>query len=208
MDSWYPDRDEWFRRFFGRGERVGRGSFFDEMMREFEEMRRDMERMYENELKNMETKIPKELVREYTAPDGAKVRRVGPIVYGYSMTIGPDGRPHIKEFGNIKPSGLGGTPKMITSEREPLIDIAATDKEIKIVAEMPGVKKEDIKVNAYDSSVEIMTDDPQRKYHQVVDLPAETDIENVRSNYNNGILEITFGKKQQSKHHGKEIKVD
>lgn len=30
------------------------------------------------------------------------------MVYGYSMTIGPDGRPNVREFGNVKrPSGLG-----------------------------------------------------------------------------------------------------
>jgi len=209
MDFWNPDRDEWFRRFFGNsGERVGRRSFFDEMLREFEDMRRDMERMYEDEFKDIETKVPKELVREYTTPDGAKVSRVGPIVYGYSMTIGPDGKPHVKEFGNVKPSAMGKTSRMITSEREPLIDITTTDNEIKIVAEMPGVKKENIKVNAYDSSMEIITDDPQRKYHEVIDLPPEADIGNVRSTYSNGILEITFGKKSQSKHNGKEIKVD
>jgi HSP20 family protein len=187
---------------------VGRRSFFDEMLREFEDMRKDMERIYEDGLKDIETKVPKELVREYTTPDGAKVSRVGPIVYGYSMTIGPDGKPHIKEFGNVKPSAIGGSPRMITSEREPLIDMTTTDREIKVVAEMPGVKKENIKVNAYDSSIEIMTDDAQRKYHEIIDLPPEADIENVRSNYNNGILEITFGKKQQPRHTGKEIKVD
>ena len=49
---------------------------------------------------------PKELVREYQTPEGEKVREVGPIVYGYSMTIGPDGKPHVREFGNVK--SLGG----------------------------------------------------------------------------------------------------
>ena len=45
---------------------------------------------------------PKELIREYETSDGGKVREVGPIVYGYSMTIGPDGKPHVREFGNVK----------------------------------------------------------------------------------------------------------
>ena len=34
------------------------------------------------------------------------------------------------------------------------------------------------------------------------------DIETAKSSYNNGILEITFKKKQQSKPKGKEIKID
>ena len=41
------------------------------------------------------------------------MRDIGPIVYGYSMTIGPDGKPRIKEFGNVKPSAIGGTSRMI-----------------------------------------------------------------------------------------------
>ena len=39
--------------------------------------------------------------------EGGKVREVGPIVYGYSMTIGPDGKPRIREFGNVKPTSAG-----------------------------------------------------------------------------------------------------
>jgi HSP20 family molecular chaperone IbpA len=35
----------------------------------------------------------------------------------------------------------------------------------------------------------------KEKYHRVVDLPPEADIETARSNYNNGILEITFNKR-------------
>lgn len=41
----------------------------------------------------MEAKAPKDLIKEYETPEGGKVREVGPIVYGYSMTIGPDGKP-------------------------------------------------------------------------------------------------------------------
>jgi HSP20 family molecular chaperone IbpA len=45
-----------------------------------------------------------------------------------------------------------------------------------VVVEMPGVSgKENIKINAYDSMVEVKSDDPQRKYHEVIDLPPEAD---------------------------------
>lgn len=209
MSFWNTDSDEWFRRFFGRDKmpRLSRRSYFDDMFKEFDEMRRDMEKMFSDQFKEIETKAPKELIREYTTPEGGKVRQIGPIVYGYSMTMGPDGKPHIKEFGNVRPSAMGTSP-ILSGEREPLVDITTTDNEVKVVAEMPGVKKESIKVNAYDSSVEIIADDPQRKYHEVVDLPAEADIESATSKYNNGILEITFNKKEQAKPKGREVKVD
>lgn len=209
MSFWNSDHDELFKKFFGkdRGTRWPRHNYFEDMLRDYDDFRKGMEKMFQEEFKGIEIKAPKELVREYTTPEGAKVREVGPIVYGYSMTIGPDGKPHVKEFGNVKASAMGTSP-ILSSEREPLVDISTNDKEIKVIVEMPGVKKENIKVNAYDSSVEISTDDPQRKYHEVIDLPQEADIETASSRYNNGILEVVFNKKQQSKPKGKEVKVE
>lgn len=208
--------DDWFTRFFGTGiwpfaRRAGgrSGSYFDDLFRGFDEMRSE----FEDQFKNIENRAPKDLIREYESPGGGKIREVGPLVYGYSMTVGPDEKPKIREFGNVKsPLSRGSfsqTTPVILSEREPLADVATTDKEIKVVVEMPGVSKENIKVNAYDSSVEISTTEgAQRKYHEIIELPPEADIETAKSSYNNGILEITFQKKQQSKPKGKEIKID
>ncbi|AFU59503.1 small heat-shock protein [Candidatus Nitrososphaera gargensis Ga9.2] len=47
---------------------------------------------------------------------------------------------------------------------------------------------------------------PRGKYHRVIDLPSDTDIETAKSKYTNGILEITFNKKAKPK--GREIKID
>ncbi len=186
----------------------GGGGFFDDMFRGFDQMRREMEREFED----MEKSIPKDLVREYTTPEGGKVREAGPFVYGYSMTVGPDGKPRVREFGNIKPSrgffGGGMARPEISGELEPLVDITTTDNEVKVVIEMPGINKNNIIINAYDQTLEVKSDDPKRKYHKAIEVPPETDIETARSTYNNGILEITFKKKEQKKQKGKEIKVE
>jgi HSP20 family protein len=192
---------DWTRRFFGGG----RSGFFDDMFRGFDEMRREMEREFED----MEKRIPKNLIREYTTPEGAKVREVGPVVYGYSMTVGPDGRPKIREFVNVKRSRLGLGSKSrpeVRDEIEPLVDVSTTDNEVKVVVEMPGVSKDKIKINVYGNTVEVKSEDPQRKYQRTIEIPPETNIETAKSAYNNGILEITFKKKEQSK--GKTIKVE
>jgi hypothetical protein len=120
MSFWDRDVEEWFRRFpsIRRGggwlSPSGRGSPFGE----FEEMRREIERMFEETMQDVE-RMPKDLVREYETPTGAKVREVGPLVYGYSVTVGPDGKPKIREFGNVKPiaeaTRVGAS--QITSER-------------------------------------------------------------------------------------------
>jgi HSP20 family protein len=194
---------DWYRKFFGRG----RGGFFDDIFKGFEETQREIEREFADIEKNM----PKDLVREYKTPEGGTVREVGPMVYGYSMTIGPDGRPKVREFGNVKRlsgPGFRGLRPEIAGEMEPMIDVISTDKEVKVTVEMPGVSKENIRIDAFDSTVEVKSEDPQRKYHKTIDLPEEADIETAKSNYNNGILEITFKKKKETKPKGKEIKIE
>jgi HSP20 family protein len=205
---------DWFNRFFGGSKRNrGWGLSFPDIFRSIDEMRRDMEAEVQDIFKTMENRTPKDLIREYETPGGGKVREYGPFVYGYSMTVGPHGKPKIREFGNVK-SPLRGrgfirTAPEISSEREPLADVTATDKEVKVVVEMPGVTKSNIKISAYNNSVEVQTtENAERKYHEVIDLPEEADIETARSTYNNGILEIIFKKKDQTNSTGKQIKVD
>ena len=214
---------DWYRNLFNSriegSSFVGR--FFDDIFREFDEMKSEMSRTFSEQFKNIENTVPKDLIKEYDTPEGGKVREVGPIVYGYSMTIGPDGKPKIREFGNVKspfagrrgffneqPSSSPSPSSPLSAEREPLIDVSSTDKEVKVIAEMPGVKKENIKINAYDNSVEITSNDPQRKYHKVIEIPTEADTNTAKSTYNNGILEVIFNKKKESKPKGKEIKVE
>ena len=212
---------DWISRFFetglGKGRGRGLGLFNRDAFSDFDDIHKEMNRMFDvfNDISN---NAPKELVREYETKEGGKVREVGPIVYGYSMTIGSDGKPHVREFGNIKSLNDSSVKKIgtqpdnisqISAEREPLVDVNLTDKEVKVVVEMPGIRKEDIKIKAYDSQVEVTTsNDAQRKYHKNIELPELAEIETARSAYNNGILEITFDKKKVTKPAGKEIKIE
>ena len=172
--------------------------FFDELFR----------RRREREFEDIERRIPKDLIREYNAPDGRKVRKLGPIVYGYSMTVGPDGKPKVREFGNVKSTtGVSGFARPeISSETEPLMDVITTDKEIKVVVEMPGITKDKITINIQGNILEVKGEDPPRRYRRTIEIPTDTDIETAKSTYNNGILEITFKKKEQTK--GKTINVE
>ena len=211
------DPYNFLRQFFGSSiRRKGRnfGWNFDDMFKELDEMRNEMNREFSEQLKNFENSVPKDLVKEYETPEGRKVREVGPIVYGYSMTIGPDGKPNIREFGNIKSPFAGRTgfneqqQPSLSAEREPLIDVSSTDKEVKVIVEMPGVRKEDIKINVHDNNIEIKSYDTNRKYHKIIEVPREIDIDSAKSSYNNGILEITFKKKEQQKPKGRQINIE
>src|SRR5918911_92226 len=68
-----------------------------------------------------------------------------PYYYGYQIAVGPDGKPHVREFGNIRPSARGLVEQ--SGVREPLVDTKLEEKEklLTITAEMPGVAKQDIK---------------------------------------------------------------
>ncbi|MCC6027807.1 MAG: Hsp20/alpha crystallin family protein [Archaeoglobus sp.] len=123
-----------------------------------------------------------------------------PIIRGFSIRIGPDGRPEIREFGTkplIKEMGV--------EERKPLVDVIETDNEIQVIAEMPGVKKEDIELKATERSLEIKAEGETRKYHEVVSLPADVDPDSAKARYNNGVLEVILQKKAGS---GKKIKIE
>jgi HSP20 family protein len=194
------DLPDWIKRRLRRPP-----SFRDWFFGDVDEMMRDLEEMMDKEFKEFTTRLPKDLTRERKLPDGSKVKEWGPFVYGYSMTIGPDGKPQIREFGNVKPSTKPepfGTHKPsldIKEEREPLIDVINTNSEIKVVAELPGVEKEDIKLHGTEKSLTISVDTPQRKYFKEIELPALVDAKTAKSIYKNGVLEVTLTKKKEEK---------
>jgi len=181
--------DEFFSRWFRRRWRI-----FDEFFRDMEEMIRSMEEEF--------TRMTKEgLIREKEIP-GGKIREYGPFIYGYSITIGPDGKPIIREFGNVKP----GIRPSIKEEREPLIDVMKTDTEVKVYAEIPGVDKEKIKLTGTPRKLIISAEGDMRKYYKEIELPVEVDIEKAKSSYKNGVLEVILPRKE--KEEGKPIKIE
>ena len=199
-DGDYPD--EWIKRRRTRSP-FDNDPFFGDIDRVF----REMEKMMEEEFKNFTEKVPKEYVKERKLPDGSTAKEFGPFVYGYSMKIGPDGKPDIQEFGNIKKS-LKGTPQ-VKEEREPLVDVIENDGEIRVVVELPGVEKSDIKLHGTDNALEINVDVPQCKYYKEVQLTSKVRVKEAKSSYKNGVLEVILPKAEVSgKAKGEQINID
>jgi len=167
---------------------------------------REMERAFSAQFREMEKELPKNLGREKKLPDGTTEKEIGPIVYGYSVTVGPDGKPVVREFGNVR-KGEGTPWKEIQDKREPLIDLVTSDKDVKVIAEIPGVRKEDVNVTVQDRSVTISVDTESRKYFKELELPGVVDPQGAKSTYNNGILEITLPLKSTGGR-GVSLKVD
>jgi HSP20 family protein len=187
MSEDYPD---WFRR--RRRYPFFRNWYFEDIDKMFQEM----EKMMEEEFKTFTSKVPKDYVRIRRLPDGRTVRELGPFVYGYSVKIGPDGKPEIREFGNVKPSRFGPRVK---EEREPLIDVIETNGEVHIVAELPGVEKNDVKLHGTENTLTISVETPQRKYYKEVTLPAKVNVKEAKTKYKNGVLEVTLPKTREEK---------
>jgi len=122
----------------------------------------------------------------------------GPFVYGWSMRVGPDGKPHMEKFGNIPPKKHEGVHET-SGDREPLTDIIEGKDELKIIAELPGVEKKDIKLEAGEETLSISVDKSQRKFHKKINLPCKIKPETTKANYNNGVLEVSIQRAEKRK---------
>jgi HSP20 family protein len=184
MSSDDEDYPEWTKR---RRSLFDKDPFFGNIDKVF----REMEKMMTDEFKNFTERVPKDYIKERKLPDGSTVREFGPFVYGYSMKIGPDGKPEINEFGNIK-KGIKGP--QVKEEREPLVDVVETDSEVRVVVELPGVEKNEIKLHGTEEAIEISVDTPQYKYYKEVELPGKVRVKDAKSTYKNGVLEVVIPK--------------
>ena len=112
-------------------------------------------------------------------------------VFGFSIKTATGGKQTVEPFGNIKKTPAG---PVVEEEREPLTDVFNEKKEIVIMAEMPGVSKNDIKIDLKGDILEISAKNESRNYRKEILLPAKGKSENMTSGYNNGVLEIRIKK--------------
>jgi HSP20 family protein len=139
---------------------------------------------------------------------GADSTAFGPVYYGYSVTVGPDGKPQVREFGNAKPTRRG---TFEVGTREPFVDTVVDEKEgkLKVVAEMPGIQREDIHLEAMEDSLSIHAEHGDRKYDATVPLSNPVEVNSASATYNNGVLEVKLKLKGgQQKPKGVAIKID
>ncbi|MFH0816866.1 MAG: archaeal heat shock protein Hsp20 [Methanobacteriota archaeon] len=158
---------------------------------QFEEMREYMSRLVEQ-----------------MASGEAGTEESGPFVYGFSMRMGPDGKPVMQKFGDTRELAqtrherserLEENP----GEREPLTDVIEDSKTISITVEIPGVEKKDIDLSVVGQILKIKVDSAERRYFKEVQLPTHVDPNSTKATYNNGVLDITLCKSG----HGPEKKI-
>jgi HSP20 family protein len=163
---------------------------FEEMDREFSDAEQMLSRMFR------------------TVRESNPTSETFPYYYGYQITVGPDGRPRIREFGNAKPASKGLMQQ--SSIREPLVDTSFDEKDnlLTITAEMPGITKQDVKVELEEGLITIHAEKGDKKYHTQVPIGEELDSDSAKATYTNGILELKIKSKRSPKSKAKEVKVE
>ncbi|RDE12638.1 MAG: heat-shock protein Hsp20 [Candidatus Thorarchaeota archaeon] len=116
---------------------------------------------------------------------------LNPLIFGFSMTIGPDGKPVIQRFGHRIPENPG---EPVAPQLEPIVDVIEETDEIVVVAELPGVEKDEIKVNVKGKILTIDVSNQERPYHRELELPAKVKKEEAKSSLRNGVLEVRLKK--------------
>ncbi len=129
------------------------------------------------------------------------------VYYGYQVNVGPDGKPNVREFGNVKPTRRG---TFELGSREPFVDVVVNEKDqsLNVVAEMPGVQKEDIELQATEDSLTIKARNGDRNYETTVPLNNLVVPDSAKATYRNGILEVVLKLKEAPKPKGLNIKVE
>ena len=112
---------------------------------------------------------------------------------------------------------------MAVAEWAPLVDISEDDKEYLIKAELPEVKKEDVKVTAEQGTLTIMgerkfeKEEKGKKYHRVercygsfgrsFSLPDDASPGKVSAEFKDGVLTVHLAKDEKAKPQYVEVKV-
>lgn len=187
--SWRRRRNDWFRHWLHDED-------FDEMFMDIEEdFRRVQEQM---------NRFMMQMARgDFPSPEEG-----GPFVYGFSMKVGPDGKPEVREFGNTK--FWPGQKKLEEPEmkaREPVTDLIVGKDDIAVTFEMPGVERNDIDVQITEDKVTIEAKTEGRTYKKEVGLPHEVDSEKSKATYNNGVLEVCIPMVKEKERKATKVKV-
>ena len=77
---------------------------------------------------------------------------------------------------------------------EPYCDVYDEGEHVKLVFDIPGVEKDDVKVKSAGRLVTIDAERGERSYHREVEAPANVSEKPERAQYKNGVLELIYKK--------------
>ena len=120
-------------------------------------------------------------------------------------------------------TGNGGQEAMTTTQWAPSVDIIEDDKEWLVKADLPEVKKEDVKVTVENGVLTITgerkfeKEEKDKKYHRIersygnffrsFTLPDAADGSKVNAEFKDGVLQVHLPKSEKTKPKAVEVKV-
>ncbi len=167
---------------------------------------KEFQKMFKEIFKQLSKNLPEELQGLSPEEITREFMKKGPIMYGFNLGFGPDGKPIMDSFGNLEKEPISGERK-VRKTREPLVEVNEEPDQIILIAEMPGVNKDDIQLNATNRSITISTEKivSGRSYFKEIDLPAAINQDYAKARYTNGILEVRLKKIKEK---GKSIDIE
>ncbi|ELY64913.1 Hsp20/alpha crystallin family protein [Natrinema versiforme] len=104
------------------------------------------------------------------------------------MMNGADGNVNFDSSNNVD-NGFG---------MDTHVDIHETDDEVRVVADLPGVEKDNIELECDGKTLTISAESDHRQYDERVSLPTRVNEHTASATYNNGVLEVVFDRAEQS----------
>jgi HSP20 family protein len=105
------------------------------------------------------------------------------------MGLNGDQEPHIEPFGNVHRDEKTGETT-VQEVSEPLIDVIEESDHVLVLAEMPGVGDEDIKLDLNGDILVLHAEKGSKKYHKEILLPRSFEPDAMERCCRNGILEV------------------
>ena len=78
------------------------------------------------------------------------------------------------------------------------VNIHETDEEVRVIADLPGVEKDNIELECDGKTLTISASSDHRQYDERVSLPQRVNEHTASATYNNGVLEVVFEPAEQS----------
>lgn len=82
-------------------------------------------------------------------------------------------------------------------ENEPIVDVFEEGQNIRVMAELPGMSENDIKLDMENNTLIIRAANSTRKYCKRVELPKPVKKETIKSSCKNGVLEVKLEKTRE-----------
>ncbi len=111
-------------------------------------------------------------------------------VYGFSVKVARGGEGlQVEPFGNIGKDKATGR-SVVHEIREPMVDVFEEAGHVLVVAEMPGIGPDDVRIEVRDDVLIISAEKGDRKYRKEVLLPQSFPREKMKISCQNGILQV------------------